>query len=858
MRQLSRFIALALLLILFALPALAEEDAPIVMTANLGYDGAVMLTREMPAVVTLENHGVEIVGTLAVNVFVTKTSYNRYEIPVTLPQGAVKRFSLPVRPQSRQPEYTFELLSGGKVIAEATVTPKSLVSPETVFIGTLSHDPQALSYMNIVSGANPSLRSESWLLSALDEESFPETAQALSCFTMLVVDGFDCALLSDAQKAALGEWLQSGGFIIVGGGTQAATNYPFFEQYTGLRAGALEEKAGVTEALAEYASLRDKPVEGALYVNAVEGFGESNVLMETDAPLAFIHAVGDGRVFTTAFDLGTRPFTGWAGANALWQRIFLRADPDRYVARVEAQSIDDSYDSARYSAESALTQMPIDGDGNGTLYLLLLALYFGVTGIGSYLILKKLDRREWMWLTVPVLAMVGVLCFVLLGEASVINDPAATSVTRVSFEDGVMRMTTYLGVSTADERERQVHVKGNAVLTPLTDDYYYDYYDYEENIGFTPKTLRNRFMLGDAMTLGFPDVASWKASYMRIDAAPPDIGSASAELWIEADGVHGIARNDTLLPLRDCGVITSFGFCTLGDMLPGEEKTFTLLVPTDEQLKTTDPEARTPILDGYMISGLSASASLSNTRAYDTYDVLNAFVYPESYLPDAQNNRQTFTWEERTQKQVRSQLLSICNDSWFERGVRLSLVYRFVGFSDTIGRPEAELNGEPITRTEHVAVVDVAAEYRPIGQTGEVYYPRGFVLPQEAGVNDEGIPHVVTDAEGLPILRDNYIDLSEGPVTLCFPLPDVTSINIHSMSLLPGYTDARPITTLYNNKTGEWDEQASAFIMLEGETCNDYFDKEGRLFVRYRMDDNETNRYGGMEAPGLEVKGQVK
>ena len=46
----------------------------------------------------------------------------------------------------------------------------------------------------------------------------------------------------------------------------------------------------------------------------------------------------------------------------------------------------------------------------------LLALYLLLAGIVLYLVLKRMDKREWMWLGVPVLAVLaalGVLCSVV-------------------------------------------------------------------------------------------------------------------------------------------------------------------------------------------------------------------------------------------------------------------------------------------------------------------------------------------------------------------------------------------------------------------------------------------------------------
>lgn len=66
--------------------------------------------------------------------------------------------------------------------------------------------------------------------------------------------------------------------------------------------------------------------------------------------------------------------------------------------------VDDSsshYRSGRdyYTDTSMLTTLGIANDESMIYPMLAIAVFLLLAGLGSYLLLKRLDKREWMWLT---------------------------------------------------------------------------------------------------------------------------------------------------------------------------------------------------------------------------------------------------------------------------------------------------------------------------------------------------------------------------------------------------------------------------------------------------------------------------
>lgn len=147
--------------------------------------------------------------------------------------------------------------------------------------------------------------------------------------------------------------------------------------------------------------------------------------------------------------------------------------------------VDDSsshYRSGRdyYTDTSMLTTLGIANDESMIYPMLAIAVFLLLAGLGSYLLLKRLDKREWMWLTLPLLSAccVGVLC--LMSSRMQLNKPAATaySIYNIS-SDGRTSSATMAGVAIAQKENITVSSRENALVEPSNT--YYSYYEEDDD-----------------------------------------------------------------------------------------------------------------------------------------------------------------------------------------------------------------------------------------------------------------------------------------------------------------------------------------------------------------------------------------
>lgn len=812
----------------------------------LGYEGLLIMNRWMPTFVTVTNNGADFDGTLGVNVFQTEISYDRYDIPLVLAGGATKTLLLPIKPFIRQDMYAFELVADKKIIAEMRVKPARLIAPESVSIGILSDDTSALTYFAQRANGLDTLRGESWFTIPLDADTFPQTDDLMNSITMLVVDGFDIRTLTQTQRDVFDAWLQKGGVVFVSGGAKAAAGYPYFAAWTGLEAGKIAEAEDITPALASYITTSAKPLEKPIWINPIPR-ERAIVATEQDGLIAMTK-VGEGIIYSAAFDIGGKPYTEWPSAASLWPRVLRTSAPTFYVKLLEKQ---DQYrfNSYSYRINELINSLKVPNTDSGIPVIVILLLYFFVCGFGGYWVLKRIDKAEWLWVLTPASAIVfGLVILLLSGRAST-NQPVALSTSKVKVAGNASLVTTYIGIATPYSGELLVETGQGELPTVIKEDDYYSEYDTSKSL-FRPLEMLQRYRYGERPAIGFTSTEVWKPRVISISANTPDQGAMEGSLWVEADGVHGEFTNKADALLTDCMVITNFGYDIIGDLLPGQRAEIHLARPQKPIQFSASDFTYEP---GIMYSLMDADLTSPDTRRIThnmIYELINAILY----------DQKTGDYRGPAQR-IQNTMINLFEDEFsFYQNASDSF---FFGFSDSMGQVAVTLNGERVARTAHTAIVGYKIPFHPIGPTGEVFFPQGHI-PAEVIVDmgEDEKPRLPTRADGdgnsdnQYYSKDTYIRYG-APVALRFVLPDYASYTVEQLSFGSAYYDSIPNLFFYNHKTQKWDKQKSLSLTFKGDECLPYIDEEGILYVRYTPTDS-TGRYDSMQAPLISLKGKVK
>ncbi len=415
-----------LLLGVSAAPALAAADPQITMTLSQRWQLAGTQGTWTPYVVTVKDGGpagftgdVYLVPNDARpdSRSVAPTSFPVYRAAITVARGSQRStlFHVIDAPNG----YVAELRdSSGRPVARADLSASAHASSA---LGILSDLAQA--EQKIAAPLHALTRVDSSLARFTSAQDFPTSAAYLSGISGLVVDQFDSAALSQAQLQALKDYVGLGGTLIEAGGPSwrrtllslPAELLPLRPTSTAtVSLSALAELAGrTTDATAQVAS-------GQL------GSGRITLLAADGQPLVVEGVYGAGRVVELTFDPFAEPFdTQVELAGMAWAHAISRAlsgiqgggrtlVPNGFGASGNAGAASSSapgawapgFTSGADQIYNILQDTPAATAPPVGLLGGLLVAYVLMAGLLNYLFLKAAGRRQLMWVSVPLIAVI--------------------------------------------------------------------------------------------------------------------------------------------------------------------------------------------------------------------------------------------------------------------------------------------------------------------------------------------------------------------------------------------------------------------------------------------------------------------
>ncbi len=823
------------------LPVSSMATSAMELEAAMGYDGAVTYVRKLPVNVTLTNHGTDASGKLVVDVNRSDTEFDRYELPVSIAGGASMHLTIPIVLTQRQTEYAVSWVESESVLAQASFKPSTVISPSTLIVGALSEDAQQLTYLTISKGSDPLSRAEYWSTVPLDADTFPTDLESLRFFDILAIDGFNMSALSDAQSQALAAWLRDGGIVLLGGGVNASASFPYFSAYTGITAGALEDGGDFSQELLAYFGLSAQPLGQSVMITPLHGASGAAIGAQG---LVDATRVGDGFVFTSAFALGEKPLNTWLGKNAIWQRALLSCAESRYLSMV-ADRANGSYTNASLYVDSGISDLlRVENDDGMALPMVVIGLFIVLAGFGSYLVLKKLDRREWMWLSVPLLAVAASLILWALSGVLPLREPIAVHYTVLNVDsDGTTDGYTAVTAAKSSRSPMTVGIEEGTLDVPSTV-YYYASNDLKEQEAAAK--LRYTYTYGERETLTFPETWAWGENTMIVrDAAYADVSAVRGECGWDGDSLVFTITNGSDIALEKGVILTDYGFVSVPALLPGQTASVTMS-PDPTASKSADRTREEIVRDGVLLDE-------EDLKNYSFYDYIDIYVSADD---------ESLSADEQIAARLRRSLLvnhySVIGDSEYEG------TFRYLTFSDKLDGLRLVIDGQTVDRTAQQGLLCVRLAYNPISSDGTARFLKGSFPSYTATVGADGKPSV---GESLGQNQYQFFSLSSKPAFAfdMSALPEGLTISDFDISSRWAYYSYK--LSLYNGRTGEWDAYkfftmdptGSASTENSADTLSSLEDYlyNGYLFAQFESY-GSTETYADINSPVLTLEGSVK
>lgn len=511
------------------------------MAARALFQGHVRQGSWFAIAVDLENAGPTVTGEL--RVAGGSDSKTRFGTPVELATGSRKTYLLYAQPPSFGGKMKVQLLNGDTVVAEAQVA-TAIHDQSQLVVGVVSENPaKIVSELKLLPAQNGAAAA----IVTLTPADLPERIQAWSALDRIVWQDVDASSLTPAQAACLRGWLAAGGRLVIVGGTAGADSLSGFPDDllpyrpdvvldidpSVLRPllGGLPEK---TAALTAYAG-----DPGAGRTLATSG----------DRVIAGELKIGSGSVTLLGFD----PTASWIAEGDTWDTpLWRRLLPVR-VAGATSLSDDSQIVSAVMNLPS-LALPPIGG------IMVLLLGYIVLVGPVNYLVLRRLDRREWAWVTVPAMIVVFTVGSFGIGGLLRGSDVIVHEVGIVRGAPGTTEATiqSYLGIFSPSRATYQVRIAGDALLSPPMNG---------DVFGNGTSTALN-VLQGDPSRVRDLDVGFGSIRTIRADASAvgPDV---IADLRLADGRLTGTVTNRSAATLEAAAVVVGSSAVRLGDIAAG-------------------------------------------------------------------------------------------------------------------------------------------------------------------------------------------------------------------------------------------------------------------------------------------------
>lgn len=543
----------------------AAEQAPLELTVEAGYQGKIKEDRWFPVQFTIENPGDDLTGELAVEVASPFDGKDMtYHVQLDLPKGSTKTVAMALpgmamTERNNRIYYYQGGVDGGKRIpfaggdASVTVQP---VAQGTYQIGVLARDPDTMNFMALLNQQGTAVS----IVPLRTGELFSDPK---------LLDGLDALVVNDMagtewkpeMTAAVKSWVRSGRSLILAGGAGYAKTAAPFAELAPVEGNGTTSVSSLVELVK--ATGKELKLEEPMTVSAGTLKKEARALFKEDGiPLIAVGQTGFGKVWYAAYDLSLQPLASWQGSAVLWGQVL--AGELRTGAVYRNGPPQGIFGPGFHEISPMLEFFPSLAPPSMGILLVVLLIYAAVAGPVIYLVLKRLDKREWSWAAIPGIALLVSGGIYLFGA----SDRSSTIIQALTLAElngtGQVTETTAVGAFVPKGGTYSVSAEGYSQASPLGSSFNGGRMDME---GESDTYVRQAPGKAEIRYEGVPYWSVRKAWFTG--GRPQESGSIGYSLTLEAGSPKGEFRNGLKTDLSQVYFYSGSQWYFLGDLQAG-------------------------------------------------------------------------------------------------------------------------------------------------------------------------------------------------------------------------------------------------------------------------------------------------
>ena len=356
------------------------------VSAICGIDGIIKSDKSIPVDIKVKSKKKDFTGSIKFIFMDTQDGYNiNYKAEVELVKNKEKTISFITSGYGNY--YRIQLCDEqDNVVYQNEYSIAKTIESYSSLIGILSENCEKLSYFKDIELIKTNMMMTSAIY--LDANNFPVNIKAMEFMDYLIIDNFDSEKLSKEQYNVLMQWVENGGNLIIALGENYEKSYQIFQQEYPITADI------VTESLQLDKEKRAISISGVKVQG--EGWQQSELLNTKE--MFYQRTVGKGCISLLGFQLSNEALVNTADNSLLASAILTKYDSCMDKLYNQVYSYFDAYDvdiSFCHDIKAI----------NIGFYVTILFVYVLIIGPGLYILFKRKNKIEKLYLGVGVIAI---------------------------------------------------------------------------------------------------------------------------------------------------------------------------------------------------------------------------------------------------------------------------------------------------------------------------------------------------------------------------------------------------------------------------------------------------------------------
>ena len=528
-----------------------DNNSDVKMKIKCGIEGKYRYGTDVPVNVEVENNSPQdINGQAEVQVQTNEyNTYNAFVSDISIKSNEKQKVIIPVNLSDNTSKIKVVLKDGDKVIKESTnYIGNGRVSDGNILTGMFTDDANGIQFKSMefqMSSYGDGTTTKNISLT-LDKSVLSQNYKSISPLDIIIINNYNVSQFSEDEYKNLLKWVDDGGLLIIGTGENSAKTIK--DNKFGIVYNGTHDASGITFA--------DIQINGA-----------EETLRNDYGALMYGIKEGKGHIYVATFDLSNNTICKDDSVITFWKEA---------VGRKLSEITDNNYygngNDYSYAVRQLIDNIPMNDELNITVLIIIFAVYCITIGIIIYFVMKKLGRRELLWIVIPACSVILSIVLFIMGNNTRIKDIALNQVNFI-VSDGSNNESIvkgYAGTALKKKGKLVVTEPDNITLSSLDDENYYGGID---NTSSFEKLNKKIVYKKNNSYVEFKEVTPLEMKKFSINGYKQIVPAIEGKFRYDSEKLKGTVKNTLGCDVNSMLLVSSNNVWNLGSFKAGEEKT---------------------------------------------------------------------------------------------------------------------------------------------------------------------------------------------------------------------------------------------------------------------------------------------